>query len=383
MNRVECLDGLRGLAALWVLLGHAMLLTGFRPPLLSQPDLGVDLFILLSGFLMVFQYNVRSAFEDWDLPKTWVSFWLRRFFRIAPLFYVTLFFALAYGPELYADRMVVDAFLGGKPQAESRYLDDSLTNIVLHVSFLFGLIPNFAYRTPLPDWSLGLEMQFYAVFPLVVLLARKAGWIAAAFVAGATGVVLATASSAVALDFPMPAFLPLKFHVFVAGMLIAAAGSKLERSGWVYLAVACAFVALPIGPHSDRLHVVVRVGMVVAFFALLYLRQTRLVDSASILLGKPFFHWLGELSFGAYLIHLLLMQPAAAWAIHYLEPDSSASARFILVSAVVLPSTYTLALLGYWGVELPGQRLGKICVKKLLGSRNAAQQTVAEKIAAP
>src|SRR3546814_1095538 len=56
IRRVECLDGLRGVAALWVLLGHMMILTGFRLPLMCKPDLGVDLFILPSGFLMVFQY---------------------------------------------------------------------------------------------------------------------------------------------------------------------------------------------------------------------------------------------------------------------------------------------------------------------------------------
>lgn len=43
MGRIECLDGLRGLAALWVLVGHCMLLTGFMVPILSKPDLGVDL----------------------------------------------------------------------------------------------------------------------------------------------------------------------------------------------------------------------------------------------------------------------------------------------------------------------------------------------------
>src|SRR3546814_12877049 len=63
VRRVECLDGLRGLAALWVLVGHMMILTGFRLPLMSKPDLGVDLFIMLSGFLMMFQYRLRRSEE--------------------------------------------------------------------------------------------------------------------------------------------------------------------------------------------------------------------------------------------------------------------------------------------------------------------------------
>ena len=99
IRRVECLDGLRGVAALWVLLGHMMILTGFRLPLMSKPDLGVDLFILLSGFLMMFQYRLRAGREDWNAPGTWTAFWTRRFFRLAPLFYVTLAAAQIAGPE--------------------------------------------------------------------------------------------------------------------------------------------------------------------------------------------------------------------------------------------------------------------------------------------
>ncbi|MEI9997915.1 MAG: acyltransferase family protein [Verrucomicrobiota bacterium] len=62
IDRVACLDGLRGIAALWVLVGHGMLLTGFYVPIFVAADLGVDLFILLSGFLMVFQYQLR---QEW------------------------------------------------------------------------------------------------------------------------------------------------------------------------------------------------------------------------------------------------------------------------------------------------------------------------------
>src|SRR4051794_4137613 len=78
-KRVDCLDGLRGLAALWVLVGHCLLLTNWHLPVASEPDLGVDLFILLSGFLMVFHYRLRAAREPWDSRATWIAFWTRRF----------------------------------------------------------------------------------------------------------------------------------------------------------------------------------------------------------------------------------------------------------------------------------------------------------------
>lgn len=81
------LEGLRGLASLWVVLGHICILTRFHLPILSVPAIGVDLFILLSGYLMAKNYVERKEQERWTDASTFKKFWTRRFFRIAPLYY--------------------------------------------------------------------------------------------------------------------------------------------------------------------------------------------------------------------------------------------------------------------------------------------------------
>jgi peptidoglycan/LPS O-acetylase OafA/YrhL len=383
IRRVECLDGLRGLAALWVLLGHMVILTGFRLPLLSKPDLGVDLFILLSGFLMVFQYQLRAGSEDWRAPATWASFWARRFFRLAPLFYVTLAAALIAGPAIYADRLAIDGFLGQALQPAERFTDSSLTNVVVHLSFVFGLLPDYAFRTPLPDWSLGLEMQFYAAFPFLVLLARRTGWVAGALIAAGVALALAMLAHRIGLDYPMPAFLPLKLHLFLCGMLIAADPGPDRRRIWVHLIVAMLLALMPVGGDHDLLHVVVRETLVVGFFGLVHLRSLGPVGWVSTVLGSRPFHWLGELSYGAYLIHLLILQPVSATIIARFGTGLGAAGRFALTGAVVIPVTYALAFLTYKLVELPGQRLGKVVIRRVTGSAGRARQTVPEELAAP
>jgi peptidoglycan/LPS O-acetylase OafA/YrhL len=125
LNRIECLDGLRGLAAFWVLVGHCLILTGFSLPIIGKPDLGVDLFIFLSGFLMLFQYNLRKEKEDWSDTTTWIAFWVRRFFRLSPLYLVLLIVALAAGKAIYTDRVLIDTFLGHDLQIPERYTDAS------------------------------------------------------------------------------------------------------------------------------------------------------------------------------------------------------------------------------------------------------------------
>lgn len=384
IRRVECLDGLRGVAALWVLLGHMMILTGFRLPLMSKPDLGVDLFILLSGFLMMFQYRLRAGREDWTAPATWGAFWTRRFFRLAPLFYVTLAAALIAGPAIYADRVAIDGFLGQSLQPSERYLDGSLANIVLHLTFLFGFLPDYAFRTPLPDWSLGLEMQFYLLFPFLVLLGRRFGWLTSAFIAAGGGVVVALLAAAAGLDYPMPSFLPLKLQLFLSGMLLAAGADESRPRLWLRLGAAMLLAAIPIGGDQDLLHFAVRELLVFGFFALVHLRSLGVIDWISRLLGSRPFHWLGELSYGAYLIHLLILQPVAAAVIGQFGTGLGAIGRFALTGAIVIPATYVLAFVTYRLVELPGQRLGKAVIKRAVGRGTPrAHQTVPEKIAAP
>jgi peptidoglycan/LPS O-acetylase OafA/YrhL len=68
-----------------------------------------------------------------------------------------------------------------------------------------------------------------------------------------------------------------------------------------------------------------------------------------------FFYWLGELSYGAYLIHLLVLTPVAAWLI----TSGSPAKRFGLALVITIVVTYALAALGRLVIEMPGQRLGK------------------------
>ena len=364
-NRIECLDGLRGIAALWVLVGHATLLTGYRLPVISQPDLGVDLFIMLSGFLMVFHYQLRRAKEPWERSSTWRSFWVRRYFRIAPLYYVAMVVALIAGPVLFEARSTIAEVIPAMAQDPDRFTDRSPANFLMHFSFLFGLHPTYAYRTALPDWSIGLEMQFYAAFPFAMLALVRLGW-----VKGAVAIALVGAAAGVAINrwlhFPMPSFLLLKLHVFLAGMLTAAALLLEKRHAWTLGAVALAIVLIPVGGDRDIAHLIGRVIIAALFFCLVHYRHLPAGLSTAVALiaralGQRFFYWLGELSYGAYLIHLLVLTPVAAWLI----TTESPAKRFGLALLITIAATYTLATVCRLLIEIPGQRLGKNVVARM------------------
>lgn len=316
-GRLEPLDGLRGLAALWVFVGHALNMSGAWIPILGRPLLAVDLFMMLSGALMVYQTNLRDAREPLARPGTWVRFWMRRFFRIAPVFYLAFLAAMVLGPWLFNLRQAA-----GVEQAVdwARYHDHGATNVLLHLSFLFGVVPGYADRSPLPDWSIGLEMQFYLVFPFVLLLLRRVGFIAGSLILLAlVGLAWFVAGDWLSAFSPSrPAALPLRLNIFLAGMLVMRAR---DLTGWPRAGLVLAAITLgliPLGPFSHWSELVVR-GLSVTVLAFAMIPGLLPVPPLEVVAGwgRAVLSWtplrrLGDVSYGVYLIHLLVLVPAVA-----------------------------------------------------------------------
>ena len=99
---IALLDPLRAFAAWAVVAWHSSDLFGYRMPVFSSAAWAVDLFMNISGFLMLFHFLEREEREPWTEVRTWRNFYVRRWFRIAPAYYVSL--ALAVGGR-YADRI--------------------------------------------------------------------------------------------------------------------------------------------------------------------------------------------------------------------------------------------------------------------------------------
>jgi peptidoglycan/LPS O-acetylase OafA/YrhL len=107
-----------------------------------------------------------------------------------------------------------------------------------------------------------------------------------------------------------------------------------------------------------------------------------LFSRLSSILGTRPFHWAGELSYSAYLIHLIIMQPVVAYVLTAGE-NLSALSRFLIVIAVVLPVTYTLSFITYTQIEKRGNALGARLLRRFDVRAKDAVMSPAEQIAAP
>lgn len=170
--RLNFLDGLRGLAALYVMIAHIFSITAYGgdgkisaslPPLfvwatrgLCFPHYAVAVFIVLSGFCLMLPV-ARS--KDRSLPGGLLGFATRRARRILPPYYIALSFVLAV---LFASHRLVK-------HTGSGVTDLSAADIGTHFLLIHNLFSRYSMQIDIPMWSVAWEWQIYFFFALLLL----------------------------------------------------------------------------------------------------------------------------------------------------------------------------------------------------------------------
>lgn len=153
MNYRSDIQILRGIAVLVVVLFH------INPKISASGFLGVDIFFVISGFLMRALYLVKND----SAPA--LNFYKRRFKRIAPAYLVTIFASLIAGSYIFV------------PYEFDELFKMSLAALFFVPNMYFwtgeGYFTEFAFRPMLHLWSLGVEVQFYLLVPFFIFLIRK------------------------------------------------------------------------------------------------------------------------------------------------------------------------------------------------------------------
>lgn len=354
------LDGFRAIAANWVLAAHIMIWGGWYGIPVPDPKIAVELFMVLSGFLMLHLSESRSLADPPGIRFT-LFFWLRRFFRIAPLYYFVLLLAVLLGPQIeQGGRALQEA--NPKFWKDSAYsgftLDHSVTSLLLHLTFLFGLFPQFSSCVGLPDWSIGLEVQFYAVFPLMWWAFRRFGSLLASLVSVWCAEECRQVFAGV--SFVEPSFLPLKLDVFIVGMLLSSAvrhHASRSPSALLEFLIAVWLAA----SHS---HLLAALCLAIGCCCLSFANTEPLTRiPAGILtrcLENRVTSFLARVSYSVYLLHGFFISIFGGWIVRdqyfgQLRPVF----RTGILGVITVTLTYATAWLCHVLLERPGVLLGR------------------------
>ncbi|HVQ91779.1 MAG TPA: acyltransferase family protein [Mycobacteriales bacterium] len=347
------LDGVRGLAVLAVLLYHA------RISWARGGFLGVDVFFVLSGFLIT-----RLLLAEW---RRWGSidlrrFWLRRARRLLPALFLVLLAVALYASVLASAGQL--ATIRGDALATLGY--------VANWRFVFAEQSYFAqYDEPSPlrhMWSLGIEEQFYLLFPLLLigLLALRARRPALATIFGLGA--LGSAALAAALYHPGadPSRVYYGTDTRLQALLIGAAAGALFRdrraAAGAYLSIGGRDVPLPgrrsfgllglagllvlLGTARDTAGWLYRGGfLLVALVAVAVVVAAATTGSATarVLSVEPL-RRLGLISYGLYLWH---------WPVYVVLTPSRAGFDGAGLVLLRLAVSVALATASYQLVERP------------------------------
>jgi peptidoglycan/LPS O-acetylase OafA/YrhL len=348
LQKIPALTGIRGVAAVWVVVFHfypimaSLLALPPRSRILVVRDgfLAVDLFFLLSGFVLSLSYAER--FERHFAANLRI-FALARARRILPLHWAML------GVLVILVVCFPDHQWGPGP-----FTSGSLIAAA-------ALVQDWTYSTALswnhPAWSLSAEWFAYMLFPLLACcLARLPGF---------RTTLVAALASLMALDAVILARHSLTLdHVgkmgivrcvceFTAGALLWKALSlerlRSEGNAWACIGAALLVVALAI-PMLQLAAPFASASLIIACAL-----RSRLAHG---LFGNPVVVFLGEVSFSIYLTHVILLGTMTLIGDRLDVADASLALRIgcsVLLGAAVVPVSYATWRL----IERPGQRLGQ------------------------
>jgi peptidoglycan/LPS O-acetylase OafA/YrhL len=347
-KHLDHFESLRGLAALWVAISHVLLICELEVPVLSKGGWAVDIFVILSGFVIGLMRLSNN--------ESYFPYIIRRFGRIYPLYVAALI--LGIFTSQYYPVVIGASYWGGlvSPEFLVRYKNEQehyLSHLLLHITMLHGAVPDtvlpqasLAFSGPL--WSISLEWQFYLLAPWLVWalnIEQKKVWVWSGVVAA--GSVLAYWWAKNHWQGEVPSFLPLRLPFFVFGVLSAVLWRRLGTNKWltfVYLVVAVLIL-----PKFGASRLAMLLWAVVFFCALFEMRGLTYINRA--LRSSPL-KWLGQRSYGIYLLHMpLLLAVANLLGEYFADLGKIGALVFLLVFVlvVVLP----LASLVYRYFEMP------------------------------
>ncbi|SHL53387.1 Peptidoglycan/LPS O-acetylase OafA/YrhL, contains acyltransferase and SGNH-hydrolase domains [Bradyrhizobium lablabi] len=361
-RKYDFVDALRGIAVLLVVLAH----TPLQPSLTFLNVIGaygVQLFFVVSAFTLFLSIEAKHDRET----RPVLFFFIRRFFRIAPAFYLAALFYLTkdgLGPTPFA------------PDGIHAW------QILSTFAFVNGWFPD-AINTVVPGgWSIAVEMTFYVFVPvcfsLITSVVRAIALTVALAILGMAAnrfvapLLLAPFADdrTILVWFPQLWF-PIQASVFPIGFIVFLLFTRHSAlpARWsgvlTFIAIAALFVApwvhAPVAPLP-------------LFYAVIFgLLCYGMSSGGPRVLVNPLLCHVGRVSFSVYLLHF--------WAIslvhRYLEPawlGVNPPLQSLLFYTTTVAAAVAMSNITFRCIELPGQKIGRALIARIEREAGAQAQ---------
>ncbi len=364
-EKLDYIDAIRGLAVILVIAVHVGQSIPNLPDTIKNiskmGQFGVQIFFAASALTLC----ISASNEDFKLRSA-IAFYLRRFFRIWPMYMIGIIiyfsiFRMKCNSNLYHDCQ------------EPYIFENILSNIFLAHAFF----PSANNAIVPGGWSIATEVVFYLLFPLIwtkifggkkEAISRFELLAKVALLQVGSYVVLNQIQTQLALDFKNNEFLyfslPFQMIAFISGFIAYEIVKKrtdrtsIAMLALPYIAISC-LISLVAGILLDSF-LVPMLSLASAASLLTIIGFSKIKEPPKTLIK------VGRYSYSMYIVHFIFATYATRWFYRHfnLIPDGVIGFIFSFIFTILF--SYLLSLLTWKFVEKPGISAGRHLIKRLV-----------------
>ncbi|SHF07119.1 acyltransferase family protein [Dysgonomonas macrotermitis] len=362
MLKLGYIDALRGWAVIGVLLVHCLgygneIYPSILNDIAENGGRGVQLFFIVSAFTLFLSLSRRND-KNTNIYR---GFFIRRFFRIAPMFYLAIIY------------FTIERYFWGVLTPD---IPPELTSSSIISTFFFvhGFNPYWINTVVPGGWTISVEMVFYCLVPFLFMKIKNMNQ-ASIFIL--ITILLQHVITNLLKVYPFTDdptlnqhflyyYLPNQLPVFACGIfmffLITVPKKEWSISPYVIVLFALgALLQITTGRELYSNHVIYGIAFVFLGYAL-SLKEIKLFVN-------PITRYLGKISFSMYLMHFVVLHWMAKWnLLNFVESSGSfltSNLNFGIRFVILLFMSVLLSSISYRCIEKPFLELGRKIIRRI------------------